>query len=207
VQQRRDNAEELVDLWWPRPLQHLDPAQHIQQALDLVERRRAAVRQREQSVDDLVRGMARRSVTAAPLTFTEGVRRSLHHASIAPDAAPAAPPARWQPHATTLVRALRALAVRYPLSERQRRAALGGASTMALVLVAGGLSVAVAPTEVLALLGVASALVFSTAAVGHLLSTAVSAIMGTTVLAIGACLFYAALAVAWVRLVRQPVEV
>jgi hypothetical protein len=206
VQHRRDNADELIDLWWPRPLQQLDPAQHIQQAFDLVERRRAAARQRQQTFDNLVRGMARRSVTAAPSSFTEGVRRSLHDASIAPVPAPAPPLARWQPYAAEVARTLRALQVRYPLTQRQRRAALGGASTMALMLVAGGLSMALAPSEVLALLGVASAVVFSAAAVGHLLSTAVNAIMGTTVALIALCLLYAALAVAWVRLVRQPVE-
>jgi hypothetical protein len=99
------------------------------------------------------------------------------------------------------------LPARHPLSERQRRAALGGAGTMALVLVFGGLSVAVAPAEILALMGVFSALMFATVSVGHLLSAAMNAIMGTTALAVVACLLYAALAVAWVRLVRQPVEV
>jgi hypothetical protein len=106
-----------------------------------------------------------------------------------------------------MARTLRTLPERYPLSERQRRAALGGASTMALVLVVGGLSVAVAPSEMLALMGAFSALLFATATVGHLLSAAMNAIMGTTALAVGACILYAALAFAWVRLVRQPVEV
>jgi hypothetical protein len=175
--------------------------------LNLVERRRATTREREETVDHLVRGLAQRSVTAAPSTFTDGVRRSLLYVSIAPVPAPDAVSARWQPLAVSVARALRALPQRYPLSVRQRRVALGSASTMALVLVVGGLSMAVAPAEVLTLLGLASALVFSTAAVGHMLSTAMSAIMGTTVLAIGACLLYAALAVAWVRLVRHPVEV
>jgi hypothetical protein len=174
---------------------------------DLFERRRYAVRQRDQTFDLMVRGMAQRSVTSAPSSFTESVRRSLLYTSIAPVPVPEDATARWLPRAVLLARSLRALPARYPLTAQHRRVALGGASTMALVLVVGGLSVAVAPSEVLALLGVLSALLFSTFTVGHLLSAAMTAIMSTTVLAIGACLLYAALAVAWVRLVRQPVEV
>jgi hypothetical protein len=207
VQHRPDNAEDPLDLWWPLPPRHLDPAHRVQQVRTLVERRRYAMHERERTFDQVVRGMARHSVTAAPPTFTESVRRSLVYASIAPVAPQDAASGRWQLSATVVVRSLRALPARHPLSERQRRAALGGAGTMALVLVFGGLSVAVAPAEILALMGVFSALIFATVSVGHLLSAAMNAIMGTTALAVVACLLYAALAVAWVRLVRQPVEV
>jgi hypothetical protein len=174
---------------------------------ELVERRRATLRAREQTTEQVVRGLVQRSMTAAPSSFTEGVRRSLLYVSIAPVPAPDEPAARWQPLASSVVRSLRSLPLRHPLSMQQRRAALGGAGTMALVLVVGGLSMAVDPAELLTLLGLASALIFSTAALGHMLSTAMSAIMGTTVLAAGVCVVFAALAVVWVRLVRQPVEV
>jgi hypothetical protein len=207
VQQRPDDAGDTLDLWWPRPPRPLDPSQHVQQVRELVERRRATIREREQTVEQVVRGLAQRSVTAAPSSFTEGVRRSLLYVSIAPVPVPNATTARWQPLATGMVRSLRLLPLRRNLSIQQRRAALGGAGTMALVLVVGGLSMAVAPAEMLTLLGLASALIFSTAALGHMLSTAMSAIMGTTVLAAGACILFAALAVVWVRLVRQPMEV
>jgi hypothetical protein len=210
VQQRPGNAKEpfeLLDLWWPRPPQQLDPTRHVQQARNLIERRRDDARQREQTFDLMVRGMAQRSVTSAPSSFTESVRRSLTRASIAPVPLPQRPTARWLPVTLMAARSLRALPGRYRLSARYRRVALSGAGTMALALVVGGLGVAVAPSEVLALMGVVSALLFSTVAIGHLLSAAMTAIMGTTALAIGACLLYAALAVAWVRLVRRPVEV
>ncbi|HEV2236691.1 MAG TPA: hypothetical protein VGR57_08535, partial [Ktedonobacterales bacterium] len=196
MQQRPGNAEEpfeLEHLWLPRPPQPLDPLHRVQQAQALIERRRDDARQREQMFDLMVRGMAQRSVTSAPTSFTESVRRSLRSTSIAPSPLPQDPAARWQLMALDVARSVRALAGRYPLSARHRRVALGGAGTMALALVVGGVGAALAPSEVFALMGVVSALLFSTIAAGHLLTAAMHAIMGTSVLAIGACLLYAAL--------------
>jgi hypothetical protein len=164
-------------------------------------------RQREDVIDQLLRDSARRSLAAAPPTLSATLRLTLTSVTIAPL------PSSYAPSPSLAGRLLAAvwsspwITARYGRpTERQRRAALRKAGALSLVLLFGGLSLALNPAEVVTLLGLASALLLALLAVGHLLVTAVGAVMGNAVVACVAIMLYTALAALWVRLVRHPVE-
>jgi hypothetical protein len=160
----------------------------------------------EQALEMLLRTAAHQSQIHAPSTLSSAIHRSLTHTSIAPL------PARqsWRPDSRHLgVQAAwlqaRTLVHYQQLTQRQRHVALGGLSTLALALLCG-LGLALDPAEAFTLLGVLSALILSAVAVGHLLSAAVTAILGSGLLAVVAIAIYLLLAAGWVRLVGSPVE-
>lgn len=158
-------------------------------------------------VDRHLRQAAQHAHTPAPPTLSESVRRQLANVTIASSPSPPARPTALSRHllgtSGTAARRLRRSAL---LTERQWRAAIGGAGTLALALVFGGVSMALDPSEIFSMLGVLSAVVLSALTVGHLLSTAVGAIMSSAILGCLAVALYVALCLVWVRLVRHPVE-
>ncbi len=209
MQQRPDDGDNGLDLWWPTPPRQLDPATQVRQLHEIMQRRRLAQREEERAFDLMLRGLARCSSTSAPATFTDSVRQSLTRASIAPSPPPSLARRPVVPQVVVTWWRLRPslrLVNRHAFTERQRRAALGSAGTLAAALLVGSLGWAFAPSEILTVVGLVSALLFSTVALGHLFSAAVGAIMGSTLLAVGACAVYATLTIVWVRLIRRPVE-
>jgi hypothetical protein len=185
--------------------QHLAPpgAQVYQTLVD-----HAEAQQRVDRVVDLhLRHAAHQSYAAAPPAFSEAVRKSLAEASIAPAAShPARDVTIPNQLAGATASSARGWRRSVQLTERQWRAALGGIGTLALAVIFGGVSVALDPSEVFSVLGMLSAVLLSALTVGHMLSTAVGAIMSSALLGCLAIALYAALCVLWVRLVRRPVE-
>ncbi len=172
-----------------------------------ISQRALSRRQRESSIDQVLREGARRSLAAAPRTFTSSLRLTLTDIAIAPLPSSYAPPSSLAHRLLAGFWSTPWIAARYGhLVERQRRVALRGAGALAVVLLFGGLSLALDPAEVVALLGLAGAVLLSVLAIGHLLVAAVGAVMGNAVVACVAIALYAALAALWVRLVRRPVE-
>lgn len=168
----------------------------------------ATRQERDVAIEALLRAAARQSRLAAPPDLGSAIRDSLSHVSIEPQR-----PVR--PFPSHLAEVPQALAeawvqartlVYYPeLSERQRRVALGGASTLGLaVLCLVGL--ALNPGDIVAALGVLSAVALLLLAVGHLLSATVAALLGSGLLAVAVIALYATLAALWVHLVQQPLE-
>jgi hypothetical protein len=162
----------------------------------------SARRDRERAAELALRDAAHRSLAPAPPSLTASVRESLRRASIVP-----APPqtieqvslaarfiaeARARSQVVVLVR---------DLSGRQRRAA--GTLELALCFTLG---VVLDPGVLFAALGILSAVVLSALAVGHLLSAAVVALMGSTLLAAVTTVMFVGLAALWINLVRRPLE-
>jgi hypothetical protein len=160
-----------------------------------------ARREQERALERLLRNAARHSFSAAPPSFTAATRLTLAGVTIAPA------PSRTSVPASLDRRLIATFGARYGhLTEQQRRAALRKAGTLAVALVCGGLGLALDPAEVFTALGLASALILSALALGHLLAAAVGAVMGSAAVALAAFMLYAVLAMLWVRLVRHPIE-
>ncbi|GAC1447458.1 MAG: hypothetical protein PVSMB4_02920 [Ktedonobacterales bacterium] len=197
---------ELLLLWTCAAMAHVRAMRvrelgHLGAALA---RHSAARRRRERELDCVLRASARRSFSAAPPTLAASVFAALSSTSIAPvPPRTPAPPALAQ-RISAALHSSRFLALRPAfLPERRWRAALGGLGTLVLLV---GMSLTLDPTIVFTGIGVASAMTLFSLALGHLLSAAVGAILGSTVLALAAMALYATLAVLWVHLVRRPVE-
>lgn len=198
----------------PRGLPSFRLQRHIAAPPGLPAARPATRQERDLLFDALLRDAGRQSRLSAPPDLTAAIRDTLSHLNLdQPAHTPAHAPSRPIPaHLADLPHALaeawseaRTLIHYHELSERQRRVALGGASTLGLAALCA-LGLALDPSEVFALLGIFSAVVLTLLAVGHLLSAAVAAVLGSGLLAIAVVALYTGLAALWVRLVRSPLE-
>lgn len=166
--------------------------------------------ERDAAMEVLLRTAARQSRLSAPSDLSSSIHDSLSRlraeAQTAPQSAPHHPHFAGFPvvFAETWTQA-RTLVHYRDLSPRQRQVAVGGASTLGLALLCL-LGLALDPGEVVALLGIVSAVMLALLAVGHLLSATVLSILGSGMFALVAVALYVALAAVWVRLIRRPVE-
>jgi hypothetical protein len=173
----------------------------------------ATRQERDAALELLLRTAARQSRVVAPPDLSSSIHDSLSRlrmeamrAHAQPEPVPVRPRLADVPMLLAEAWAHTRTLVHYQdLSPRQRKVALGGASTLGLALLCL-LGVALDPGEVVALLGIVSAVMLGLLAVGHLLSATVLAVLSSGMLAVLAIALYAALAALWVRLVRRPVE-
>jgi hypothetical protein len=174
-------------------------------------------RERDRTIDLLLRDSARRSLASAPSRLTSAVRVTLAHTTMTPVVRPA--PASLIDRMTAarawLTANVLAALVATPwvaahlgsLTERQRRAALRSVTTLVAALLAAALGLVLDPSVVFTLLGVISAFALSSLVMSHLLAAAVGAVMGSAMLGLAVLALFAVLAALWIRLVRHPVEV
>lgn len=197
---------ELVLLWTWAVVAHLRSmrVRELSHPGAALARHRLAQRRREHDLDCVLRTCARRAVSSAPPTFSASVFAALSSTSIAPAPRRTAVPPPLARRISAALRSPRLMALRPAfLPERHWRAALGGLGTLTVLF---GISLTFDPTIVFTGIGVASAMMLFSLTLGHLLSAAVGAILGSTTLALVALVLYATLAVLWVHLVRRPVE-
>lgn len=219
MRQERDNAQPTAEPGLPMRRNPQPPARPLMGSMmmplmpgpqlyhSLVQHREAHAdleQALEHVVDQRLRDAARRSVSAAPSTLTSAVRASISRVRIAP---PPPPPMPLAKRASAGLRTASRRAQRAArLTDAQWRAAIGSLGTLMVAVVFGGVSIALDPGELFALLGLGGALLLSVLAFGHLLSAVVGAVMSSAALALVAVGLYVGLAAVWVRLMRHPVE-
>lgn len=186
-----------------------DPAQrHTIHVLRLLTEQRAREAARDHELDMTLRGLAQRNTLAAPPNLARAVQVSLSRVHMEGPMASSRVPSSRVP---MLVLArdgdwAQIVVLTRAWIEHERRPALGGLSALLLALAVGLVSLARDPAILLTVLGTIGALFLSALATAHLVSSAVLAVMSTTVLATFVMAVYIGLSVVWVRLVRTPVE-
>lgn len=192
---------------WPRVhacRPPIDPSQrrvlHVRALLAEQHARQVA---RERELDRVLRGLAQRNTVSAPPSFAQAVRVSLTHGST-PESLGLT--SVWSAALPLEDQWARAVALAVEWFERDRRTALGALGALLLAMLVSVVGLFRDPAILLTALGTLGAMFLAALATAHLVSTAVFAVMGTSLVALCVALVYVALATVWIRLVRTPLE-